>query len=111
MNLLRGSFCYTNEAMNKIAENLSQFFSSLPFIIFNTLWFAVWIILHFTANFDPQWSNLTLMVSLEAIFLALFILRAENVQSKRTERLLRHEVRQEDKELKILEEIEIQNKK
>lgn len=95
--------------MNKIAEKLARWFGSLPFIILNFVWFVVWIILHFTIGFDEHWSNLTLIVSLEAIFLALFILRAENVQGDRIEHLLNREVRQESKEIKILEEIEQQD--
>jgi uncharacterized membrane protein len=95
--------------MNKLAERLAQAFGSLPFIIFNFIWFVVWIILHFTVGFDEHWSNLTLIVSLEAIFLALFILRAENVQSARTDHLLKHAVQQENKELKLLENVKSNN--
>lgn len=94
--------------MNKIAEKLARWFGSLQFIMINFVWFVGWIILHFTIGFDEHWSNLTLIVSLEAIFLALFILRAENVQGDRIEHLLSREVQQENKEIKILEEIELQ---
>lgn len=71
--------------MDKIAEKLAEWFGSTPFILFHVIWFAVWLLLHFTAGFDPDWANLTLVVSLEAIFLSLFILRAENVQASRFE--------------------------
>jgi uncharacterized membrane protein len=93
------------EMMNKVAETLAKWFGSLPFIIFHFVWFTVWIALHVTIDFDDQWSNLTLIVSLEAIFLALFILRAENVQSARTDRLLKHTLEQEKKELEQLQRV------
>ena len=67
--------------MDKIAEKLSLWFGSTPFIIFHVVWFAVWYPL------GGKTDSLTLVVSLEAIFLALFILRAENVQAERLERI------------------------
>lgn len=65
--------------MNHIAEKLSQWFGSAPFILFHVVWFVVW----FPLVGDKE--LLTLIVSLEAIFLSLFILRAENVQAERME--------------------------
>ncbi len=75
--------------MNKLAENLAKWFGSAGFILFHMVWFGVWVIMHFVANLDPDWSALTLIVSLEAIFLSLFILRAENVATEREDRNLR----------------------
>lgn len=69
--------------MNKLAEKLSEWFGSSPFILLHVVWFAVWLILRMPMEL------LTLIVSLEAIFLALFVLRAENIQAQRTERLLK----------------------
>ena len=94
--------------MDKIAEKLAGWFGSLPFIIFHIIWFGTWVALHETIGFDDQWSNLTLIVSLEAIFLALFILRAENVQSARTEQQLRNEVQKNNQELKQLKRVKKQ---
>ena len=68
--------------MDKLAEKLAQWFGSAPFILFHIIWFSVWVILHLTTGFDEEWQNLTVVVSLEAIFLSLFILRAENVQAR-----------------------------
>jgi uncharacterized membrane protein len=67
--------------MDRMAEKLAEWFGSVPFIMFHLVWFTIWIVLHLTIKFDQDWQNLTVIVSLEAIFLALFILRAENVQS------------------------------
>lgn len=72
--------------MDYIAEKLSDWFGSAPFIVFHFNWFLTWVVFHYLRDFDPDWSVLTLIVSLEAIFLSLFILRAENVQGQRIER-------------------------
>lgn len=71
--------------MDKLAEKLAGWFGSTPFILFHIVWFGTWIVLHLTRGLDPEWANLTIVVSLEAIFLSLFILRAENIQSGRFE--------------------------
>lgn len=79
--------------MNRIAERLAEWFGSTPFILFHLVWFTAWILLHITAGFDPEWANLTLVVSLEAIFLSLFILRAENVQAARFEAEVKRDIK------------------
>ena len=91
--------------MNKLAEKLAEWFGSSPFILFHVVWFTVWIAAHYTSNFDQDWAALTFIVSLEAIFLALFILRAENVQATRFERKIKEDLRQSKKELEILEKL------
>ena len=78
--------------MDKLAEELAKWFGSTAFISFHVIWFAVWIILHFSLDFDQEWSTLTFVVSLEAIFLSLFILRAENVQAERFEREVKRNI-------------------
>ena len=71
--------------MDRVAERLSIWFGSTPFILLHVVWFMLWTVLHYTMNLDPEWRVLTLIVSLEAILLALFILRGQNVQSRRHE--------------------------
>lgn len=88
--------------MDKLAEKMAEWFGSAPFILFHIIWFTAWITLHFTTGFDADWQVLTVVVSLEAIFLSLFILRAENVQSSRTEEQIRQDLRESKKELKLL---------
>jgi uncharacterized membrane protein len=56
------------------------------FIILHLAWFAVWLVLNLTAHgrsaFDPfPFSLLTMIVSLESIFLSLFILMSQNRSS------------------------------
>ncbi len=53
------------------------------FIVFHIVWFAIWLALnigdHASPSFDPfPFSLLTMIVSLESIFLSLFILMSQN---------------------------------
>lgn len=79
--------------MNSIAEKLARWFGSTSFILFHLIWFSAWILLHYIAGIDEDWSALTLVVSLEAIFLSLFILRAENIESDRQEKRLKADLK------------------
>lgn len=86
--------------MDKIAEKLSQWFGSTPFILLHVVWFIVWFV------FGLEENLLTLVVSLEAIFLALFILRAENIEGKRMEKYIKEARIFSKKDLKTSERIE-----
>src|SRR5262245_59347786 len=75
------------EAQNRgpgehLAEKVMRFCGSIGFIWFHVFWFSLWITLNVVPGF-PHWdkfpfSFLTLTVSLEAIFLTIFILIAQN---------------------------------
>jgi uncharacterized membrane protein len=75
----------------RIAEVITDFAGSMGFVYFHVAWFALWIAINngtFGAAqiFDPfPYGLLTMIVSLEAIFLATFIMIAQNVQNKRSE--------------------------
>ncbi len=88
--------------MDKLAEKLAEWFGSAPFILFHIIWFGIWVGLHYVIGFDETWENLTLVVSLEAIFLSLFILRAENIQAKRFELEVKKDLRKSDEQIKLL---------
>lgn len=77
--------------MDKIAERLSLWFGSTPFILFHVVWFSAWYPL------GGKTSGLTLAVSLEAIFLSLFILRAENIQGTRMEKSIKETLKESKK--------------
>lgn len=72
----------------RTADNLSAIFGSVEFIAFNALWFGGWIgwntgLIPGAVAFDPfPFGLLTMIVSLEAIFLSLFILVSQNRASK-----------------------------
>lgn len=68
----------------KLADWMTSTFGSMTFLIFNGLLFLFWIlinsdVLSFIAPFDPfPFNLLTTFVSLEAIFLAVFVLISQN---------------------------------
>jgi uncharacterized membrane protein len=72
--------------LQRIADWIAWFSGSMQFLIINGLWFVVWIgwnVLHFgQADFDPYpFGLLTMIVSLEAIFLSCFVLISQNRQA------------------------------
>ncbi len=66
----------------RIADVISEVSASQTFVLLHVLWFAAWIIYNVTRGdngFDPfPFGLLTLIVSLEAIFLAIFVLISQN---------------------------------
>jgi uncharacterized membrane protein len=68
---------------HRLAGTVTRLAGSGPAILFHALWFVVWILLNvgvFGARpFDPfPFSLLTMIVSLEVIFLTLFVLLNQN---------------------------------
>ncbi len=79
-------------AVEHIAEKVTTFAGSSGFIVLHIIWFSTWILLNgnvikgFTA-FDPfPFSFLTLVVSLEAIFLTLLVLMTQNRMTKEADK-------------------------
>jgi len=73
----------------KIAEVIAAFCGSMFFVYVHVVWFSLWMFLNSftTYRFDPfPYTFLTLVVSLEAIFLSTFILISQNHETKLTER-------------------------
>src|SRR5713226_6210932 len=76
---------------DKIADELTRFAGSMKFVYVHTLWFAVWIIINLGVlglglAFDKfPFGLLTLIVSLEAIFLSTFVMISQNRQAKAAE--------------------------
>ena len=78
-----------------IADGLTRVAASTPFLVLHVLWFGVWILINVgllgIPPFDPfPFGLLTLVVSLEAIFLSIFVLMAQSRESTVEE--LREEV-------------------
>ena len=74
--------------LQKIADWLAWFSGSMPFLISHTIWFIVWVSLNTVIlgdkAFDPfPFGLLTMIVSLEAIFLACFVLISQNRQAEK----------------------------
>jgi uncharacterized membrane protein len=59
----------------KAADVITNFVGSWTFVIIHALWFVVWIV----ARIEPfPFGLLTLLVSLEAIFLSTFVMMSQN---------------------------------
>lgn len=79
----------------KVADFLTEQFGSMSFLAFNLIWFMVWVFWNVGASngvrvFDPfPFGLLTMIVSLEAIFLSIIVLisqnRAEKINNLRQE--------------------------
>jgi uncharacterized membrane protein len=72
--------------LQRIADWLAWFSGSMPFLLSHTAWFIIWIGLNTLIlgdrSFDPfPFGLLTMIVSLEAIFLACFVLISQNRQA------------------------------
>lgn len=76
---------------DRMADAITSFCGSMRFVVFHIVWYGVWIIgntaLPTGSRWDPfPFQFLTLVVSLEAIFLATFILISQKRQSALSER-------------------------
>jgi uncharacterized membrane protein len=74
----------------RVAEVVAGFCGSMTFVYLHILWFGAWIFVNTYStrySFDPYpFTFLTLVVSLEAIFLSTFILISQNHETRLTER-------------------------
>jgi len=111
----------SRSVQDKISDAITDFSGHMVFVYFHVVWFAVWIAWNLGAftslkakPFDPfPFGLLTLIVSLEAIFLSTFVLISQNRNSEDSERranlhlqiglLTEHEV---TRALKMLDQIQ-----
>lgn len=99
--------------LTQLSDDLTEICGSTPFLIFHIILFTAWIVLNIgiipgTIPFDPfPFGLLTMVVSLEAIFLAIFILVSQNrsayVNTLREEVHLRVNLIAEEEITKVLE--------
>lgn len=74
--------------LQRAIDWISWFSGSLWFLAFTTIWFAVWIVVNMVPmgvpEFDPYpFGLLTMITSLEAIFLSCFVLISQNRQAEK----------------------------
>ena len=74
--------------IQKVADWIAWFSGSMQFLALNLLWFGGWILINVgdvgLPHFDPYpFGLLTMIVSLEAIFLSCFVLISQNRQSEK----------------------------
>lgn len=68
-------------SFDRIADYITNFCGSIPFLVIHVLFFAFWLAINLVTPyvFDPYpFGMLTLIVSLEAILLSTFILMSQN---------------------------------
>jgi uncharacterized membrane protein len=74
---------------DRIADSITAFAGTMQFVYLHAAWFVVWIVLNEgllgrSAVFDPfPFGLLTMIVSLEAIFLSTFVMISQNRQAAR----------------------------
>ena len=87
---------------NRVADSITTFAGSMWFVYIHVLWFAVWI--GFMVEHYP-YGLLTMIVSLEAIFLATFVMITQNRQEDARRHLADREWRMVQSEERQNEEL------
>ena len=85
------------DAQLRVADAITAFAGSMPFVYIHAAVFVLWMLF---VESDP-WPKLTLVVSLEAIFLSTFVLIGQNRQSSFQQAKADHDFVAQEQELKI----------
>jgi uncharacterized membrane protein len=85
----------------RIADAITAFAGSMPFVYIHTAVFAIWML----AIESNPWPTLTLVVSLEAIFLSTFVMIGQNRQSAFQQAKADHDFNEQELELKTNTEL------
>jgi uncharacterized membrane protein len=90
-----------NDIQVRIADAITAFAGSMMFVYIHAVVFAVWMIF---LESDP-WPKLTLVVSLEAIFLSTFVMIGQNRQAAFQQAKADHDFVEQEMELKTNTEL------
>jgi len=108
-DLLRHAEKRAQSAQNRVADRITTFAGSMTFVYLHVLWFACWI--GFGVEEYP-FGLLTMIVSLEAIFLSTFVMISQNRADAKRQviadqewRTVQEEDRQNEELLKISNQI------
>jgi uncharacterized membrane protein len=85
----------------RIADWITAFAGSMPFVYLHVAVFGLWMLF---VESSP-WPTLTLIVSLEAIFLSTFVMIGQNRQAAFQQAKADHDFNEQELELKINTEI------
>jgi uncharacterized membrane protein len=85
----------------RMADLITRFAGSMTFVYIHVAAFAVWMLL----LESPPWPQLTLVVSLEAIFLSTFVMIGQNRQAEIARAKADHEFTTQELELRTNTEI------
>ncbi|HEX5575202.1 MAG TPA: DUF1003 domain-containing protein, partial [Gemmatimonadales bacterium] len=75
-------------AQNRIADRITKFAGSMLFVYLHILWFTSWIVFGVEAY---PYGLLTMIVSLEAIFLSTFVMISQNRADEKRQVLADHQ--------------------
>ena len=87
----RAAFRIFRKAENSAADGITKFAGSMRFVYIHSVWFGLWIAINvglagLNREFDKfPFGLLTMVVSLEAIFLATFVMISQNRQAARSD--------------------------
>jgi uncharacterized membrane protein len=87
-----------SRTQNRIADAITRFAGSMAFVYLHVIWFASWIIFGVE---DYPYGLLTMIVSLEAIFLSTFVMISQNRADAKRQVVADeqwHTVREEDEQ-------------
>ena len=90
-----------SDAHLRIADAITSFAGSMPFVYIHAVAFVVWMVM---VENDP-WPKLTLVVSLEAIFLSTFVMIGQNRQAAFQQAKADHDFIEQEQELKLNTEL------
>jgi uncharacterized membrane protein len=85
----------------RVADAITSFAGSMPFVYIHAVGFALWMVF---VESDP-WPKLTLIVSLEAIFLSTFVMIGQNRQAAFQQAKADHDFVEQELELKTNTEL------
>lgn len=85
----------------RLADAITAFAGSMPFVYLHVAIFAIWMLF---VEKNP-WPRLTLIVSLEAIFLSTFVMIGQNRQAAFQQAKADHDFLEQEQELKTNTEV------
>ncbi|WP_405883190.1 DUF1003 domain-containing protein [Streptomyces sp. NBC_01136] len=91
----------TEDVQLRIADAITRFAGSMPFVYLHAIVFAFWMVF---LEASP-WPTLTLVVSLEAIFLSTFVMIGQNRQAAFQQMKADHDFVEQELELKTNTEL------
>ena len=87
----RSAWQIVRRKQDEVADHVTNFAGSLKFVYLHSVWFFIWVLLTVglvgsALKFDPfPFGLLTMIVSLEAIFLSTFVMVSQNRQAARSD--------------------------
>jgi len=110
INRLRDEAEATKSKQEHAADAITRFSGSMTFVYIHAAWFTLWVLINLglvgLPPFDPYpFGLLTLIVSLEAIFLSTFVMIGQNRQTAFQRAKADHDFLSEERELRLNTEL------